>query len=867
MQTLINPYIAGNPVGNTSTFVGRDDVLREVVRVLRSPRQNAITLYGQRRIGKTSMLQHMIARLPQEGAYQTVYFDLQDKVTLSLDGILFDLAVRIADKLGLPSPKSDTLTSDTFKKEFIPSVLNDLPKGSSLVLLLDEFDVLADPKSVKTGAVFFPYLRELLSLDPTRLQFVFVLGRNITDLSAIALSLFKGVPSQRVSLLSKDEAERLIRVTETEPTSMTWSDQAIKRVWDLTHGHPFLTQQLCSVIWENAHEDESDDVPQITPNEVDAAIPVALEASRNTLEWLWGGLGPAQRMVTAALAAAGDRPVTEDDLEKLMHESGVRILVRDLHDAPQLLQSWDILEPVEGGYTFRVELLRRWLTVHKPLSRVQQDLDRIQPAAENLFQAALGLYEGGNIQGAEPPLQQALNLNPSHVRANELLSEIFIARGEYTRARELLEKLQEFAPLAARGRLAKVKQLEKDEGDLSQHFLTGQKAARDSNWSVAHEELQWVVEHHPEYVYEGQSAKQLLEEVYKHIDQPLAGRMVQRFQKRKRGFLFSGGIILILVIALYGLTRPNNNPFAPATSTLTSTLTLTPSPSATFTKTPTPSNTPTMTLTSTTTPTVTLTPTLFAGYEKIREADGMTMIYIPAGSFIMGSVNDTSGLAQPEREVTLRNAYWMDKTEVTNAMFATFLISQGNEGAEEAQYYDPDKDYSQIHPSDDSWFVDTEKDNYPVNYVSWFGAKDYCTWVGGRLPTEAEWEYAARGSDMRKYPWGDDAPNHDLANFGGRAGSSSTDEVGSYPHGASPFGILDMAGNVSEWVFDGAYYYKYLSTIDPKPEPLDNPIVRGGSYISGTNTLSTWFRFWGRGWGVGNRTMVFTIGFRCVVDQ
>ena len=864
MQALINPYIAGNPVGNTPTFVGRDDVFREVMRILRNPGQNAITLYGQRRIGKTSMLQYMITRLPQEGSYQTVYFDLQDKATLSLDGILYDLAVRISDKLSLPTPKSDSFTSKTFKTDFIPSILNNLSKNSSLVLLLDEFDVLADPKSVKTGAVFFPYLRELLSLDPIKLQFVFVLGRNITDLNAIALSLFKGVPSQRVSLLSEDETIRLMRVTEIEPPSLIWSDKAAKRVWELTHGHPFLTQQLCSVIWENAHEDDSDSVPHITQNKVDAAVSAALEASRNTLEWLWGGLGPAQRMVTAALAAAGDRPVTDDDLEKLMHESGIRILVRDLHDAPQLLQSWDILEPVEGGYTFRVELLRRWLTVHKPLSRVQQDLDRIQPAAENLFQAALGLYEGGNIQGAEPPLQQALNLNPSHVRANELMSEIYIARGEYTRARELLENLHEFAPLAARGRLAKVKQLEEDEGDLSQHFLIGQKAAQHNNWLVAREELQWVVEHHPEYAYEGQSAKELLDEILGHIDQPFVHRIFQQLQKQKRSMFLVGGAILIMFIVLYvnrGLSQFNT-----PTSTPTSTL----SPSATFTKTSTPSNTSTMTLTPTITPTSTPISPPRAGDEIKREIDGMDMVFVPAGKFIMGS-RDGASYVQPEREVELTNAFWMDKTEVTNAMFAAFLISQGNDDSEENQYYDPDKKYSQIHPSGNNWSVDSGKDNYPVNYVSWFGARDYCTWVGGHLPTEAEWEYAARGTDKHnKYPWGSTDPKTDLTLVNRYGLIGETDAVGSFPNGASPFGILDMAGNVAEWVRDGASLsYKNLPIKDPyNPiDPLNRyaryPVARGGSYESSSSGLYTWQRFSSN---LPN-TMDHKIGFRCVVSH
>jgi len=158
-----------------------------------------------------------------------------------------------------------------------------------LVLLFDEFDVLADPKAQKAANSFFPYLRELLALDPIRLKFVFVLGRNVTDLSSIAMSLFKGTPSMRVSLLAEKDALGLIRLSEKNH-SLEWSDEAVKRAWGLAHGHPYLTQVLCSQVWELAYE-AHDQSPPVRPEDVETAAPQALEASRNTLEWLWGGLG------------------------------------------------------------------------------------------------------------------------------------------------------------------------------------------------------------------------------------------------------------------------------------------------------------------------------------------------------------------------------------------------------------------------------------------------------------------------------------------------------------------------------------------------------------------------------------------------
>ena len=452
MAIPLNPYVAGNPVGDSPAFVGRADVLREVLRVLRRPQDNAIVLFGQRRIGKTSILQHLAAWLPPEGPYRPVYFDLQDKADWPLDRVLQDLARTIAHTLGQPGPNLVPDPATAFRQEWLPAVLGDLPDGYSLLLLFDEFDVLADPKAKQAVAAFFPYLRDLLASDPRRLQFVFVIGRNIHDLANIALSLFKGTPYQRVSLLDKEDTIKLVRLSEANGT-LRWTLPAMLYVYKLTNGHPFLTQQVCSHVWERAYDEEPDEPPVVTPADVEAAVHDALEASRNTLEWLWDGLPPAERVVASALAEAGPGPITQDELEHVLHESGVRVLIRELQNAPKLLQDWDLIEPTDSAYRFRVELLRRWIAEHKPLRRVQEELDRIEPAADSLYQAALGLYRGGQLDEAIAPLRQAINLNPNHVGVNQLLADILLAQGQPGEAQQLLERLYEYQPTAARPRL------------------------------------------------------------------------------------------------------------------------------------------------------------------------------------------------------------------------------------------------------------------------------------------------------------------------------------------------------------------------------------------------------------------------------
>lgn len=198
---------------------------------------------------------------------------------------------------------------------------------------------------------------------------------------------------------------------------------------------------------------------------------------------------------------------------------------------------------------------------------------------------------------------------------------------------------------------------------------------------------------------------------------------------------------------------------------------------------------------------------------QIRPADGMDMIPIPAGKFSMGS-DDGDDDEKPVHTVNL-TAYYIDKYEVSVAQYRR-CVEAG------------------ICAEPFTWPAFSEP-NAPVVGVTWDDAKNYCEWVGARFPTEAEWEKAARGTDARTFPWGNQEQDCTLGNYVVQDAEcvGSPAEVGSYPGGASPYGVLDMAGNAFEWVADwyAADYYADSPARNPQgPESGIFKVARGGSW-------------------------------------
>jgi eukaryotic-like serine/threonine-protein kinase len=338
---------------------------------------------------------------------------------------------------------------------------------------------------------------------------------------------------------------------------------------------------------------------------------------------------------------------------------------------------------------------------------------------------------------------------------------------------------------------------------------------------------------------------------------PLLGRR----KKRSLIWIIGLGLVVLLVVAV--LVRnfiftvsgdiPKPTPQSIAANTVNPikpTQTLLPLPESSTT------SQPTFTMTA---PTITLVPTLALGVGSTRIAseDGMLMVYVPDGSYLMGSDKSIDAQAQdtelPQHSVYL-DAYWIDQTDVTNAMYARCVEAGSCTAPQDTRSFTRSNYYG------NSLYAD-----FPVIKVNWNQADAYCRWAGRQLPTEAQWEKAARGADGRIYPWGNTSPSCDLANttINGVGCVGDTSKVGSYKNGASPYGALDMAGNVWEWIadwYDDNYYQNMPLTNPTGPNSGQLRILRGGAFVLFGRTARSADRA-----GFDPNQQIDRIGFRCTL--
>ena len=377
-------------------------------------------------------------------------------------------------------------------------------------------------------------------------------------------------------------------------------------------------------------------------------------------------------------------------------------------------------------------------------------------------------------------------------------------------------------------------------------FLTGKKHVIEINGDIREGEISPFTRKRSDQVA-GQIADAITDAESSQVDGSVAkSRTTGKFSRTRIGLLVGGvGIVLAAWLVLSIVDRW----YSPAAiSTEVVGITFTPISSdmysLTFETTQTGDN---LAMTATPLPAKIFTPTLADDLlHEIIDAKGVPMVLVPAGNFIMGS-NDGNADEKPIHTVYL-HSFYIDKYEFTVALYQVCINDGVCPGSFSQDYYNTYKDH-------------------PVVDVDWSQANTYCAWRNARIPTEAEWEKAARGTDGRTYPWGEGI-SCDKANYEGCVGDTSI--VGSYESGKSVYGVYDLAGNVWEWV-DDFYQPDYYSTleknaIDPQgPLSGSQHILRGGSFlnisfIKSSNQIRSSLRYPLEGFISG------VTGFRCARD-
>ena len=446
-----NPYIMGPPVTGTA-FYGRQEVFLFVRETLATPQQNVVVLYGQRRIGKTSILLQLPDHLPPD-EFHSIYFDLQGKEALNLSEVLYRLAVEIAKKLPIPSPRwADFSDTDYFQSHFLTTVRRKL--GSKrLVLLFDEFDVLgqeeASPSDV-AAITFFPYLQEMVTNVPL-LAFVFVVGRRIDELPTRFRAIFKRARSMRISVLKQENANKLI--TNPAKGQLEYTPDALDAILDLASGHPYFTQVICHELFNYLHPP---DRGLVTPQDVTDVLVGVMERGTGGFTWFWEGLPHTEQFILSAIAEITEESgfATEAQISQILQQYRIWLLGIELSSAPQRLVEWEMLKEREArSYQFATELVRLWVLQTHPLEEVKQEIESASAMATRDYENAREAHVAGDLETAISDYRLALKANPTHAGARLGLARALHEQGELAQAVEEYETAFELDPVNAQDEL------------------------------------------------------------------------------------------------------------------------------------------------------------------------------------------------------------------------------------------------------------------------------------------------------------------------------------------------------------------------------------------------------------------------------
>ena len=433
-----NPYIIGKAIIDTNKFFGREPEFSRINDSLQNNEQ-LILLYGQRRIGKSSV----IAQIPKKlGTDEFVFisFDFQFTVNSSHQEILSLIAIRIIENLKTNQQVLTHLAEniptniDIFSREFLPKVYQQLG-NKKLVLLWDEFDVLSerDTESDTYSKKFCNYITQLQQKD-NKLFIIPIAGRHISKLENLS-SFFGKSPNIEIKLLEEDETRKLI--IQPDENVLNYEEEAIQAIFQLSAGHPYFTQCICSTIHNLARNrhNPTNVLPQsINGHDVESIVDQAIELAQGGLPWFWGGLTTEQQVIFAAAAEAQNIPIKENEPPQtpLMLLKSHGIETEYLKKADEQLREYGFLD----NSRVKVEFVRRWLVKSHKLKDEISNLETVkQENVDRLLSVADDLREHYEL---------ALKLNPNNFKTVTSLAGEYLKIEEINKACELYKRAYKF---------------------------------------------------------------------------------------------------------------------------------------------------------------------------------------------------------------------------------------------------------------------------------------------------------------------------------------------------------------------------------------------------------------------------------------
>jgi tetratricopeptide (TPR) repeat protein/GTPase SAR1 family protein len=438
---LTNPYVIGNPLTGPSGFFGRQESFDFVENILEAEQQNVALFFGQRRIGKTSLLHQIVHKFKKKDRVVPVYFDLQGRETKKLGEVLYALARKVTRVLNINSIEKHKFDeSGHYFQEFFLSLVFKHLRNRRLLLLFDEFDVLNDQLigSETAAETLFPYLQDLI-LNQHQIIFFFVVGRRLEELAMHFHPIFKQAAAHRIGLLTEACARDLI--TKPAKNVLKFEESGIQAVFELTSGHPYITQLVCFEIYNQMKQKKSN---IITKTDVQKIVDKTIEIGHAALNWFWDGLPRPERFIMSAIAHVTDGTslATPENIRHILQKHRIVLLGQELKDAPDRLVDWQMLSynAHTDSYGFVVEFVRRWILKNHPLHSARRDIDLISKRATRLYNNARDAHSEGDLSYARDEYQRALDANPNHSGALLGLAIVLYELGEIEASIKAFEK-------------------------------------------------------------------------------------------------------------------------------------------------------------------------------------------------------------------------------------------------------------------------------------------------------------------------------------------------------------------------------------------------------------------------------------------